>query len=582
MMRIFLTEEQLKKIKEGITWGKNPNGSVDLSVNQDMTDRANKGKNTVDTRVFGNKMNVMHGDDTGHFASKSLYDFAASKSANIQYYNNVIKYIQGGRQGNPSDIIVPNGTDPKTVTTVYKWFAEGKSDNWILDACKKTIERTKTEVDPYLSTMSRISNEKGNRIARYTTGTVTGTDIKYIALFTMTDFNFSDAIKHGTVRQNGNTDNILGINKDDREKGEKDTSYSTIDVTYDNGVTPDIAQNFSLKNVQDGHYKQQFGLNGEGGYTTISQFLDKSINYASYALNKEKFIPDFIVCPPSSSQFNNYYCTNLSRKLNVPFVQEFFKRNLINVKFGGDKDVQSMLSKGFSQKDIMDFENHIKNVAYKEIAYYVSEPIRNFIYSNKELFSNISLSSHSREKTPINEVFDCVMIYAYRVIKSYIENGDVVEKHLIANFQARQNKLYQKSYDSTHIMKEVSSRINLKIGKKVFTNLLIETLNIVRQYSDILKEQGYKLRFDTKRFKVTQFSKQFRPFLHDVYVIADKELTNGELLGRYQNAKFLIFDEDINSGATMKLCIDALEEKLPMANHKNIMCLVNAYSANGF
>ena len=59
-------------------------------------------------------------------------------------------------------------------------------------------------------------------------------------------------------------------------------------------------------------------------------------------------------------------------------------------------------------------------------------------------------------------------------------------------------------------------------------------------------------------------------------------MNNGELMKQYRNAKFLIFDEDISSGATLKLCIDALEEKIPDANEKNIMCLVNAYSAKGW
>jgi hypoxanthine phosphoribosyltransferase len=51
---------------------------------------------------------------------------------------------------------------------------------------------------------------------------------------------------------------------------------------------------------------------------------------------------------------------------------------------------------------------------------------------------------------------------------------------------------------------------------------------------------------------------------------------------QYRNAKFLIFDEDINSGATLKIVIDALEEKLPENTENNMMCLVNAYSASGF
>ena len=70
---------------------------------------------------------------------------------------------------------------------------------------------------------------------------------------------------------------------------------------------------------------------------------------------------------------------------------------------------------------------------------------------------------------------------------------------------------------------------------------------------------------------------------NNVYIVADTNLNNnGELFKRYQNGKFLIFDEDINSGATLKCAIDALQEKLPNANNQNILCLVNAYSASGY
>lgn len=584
MKKITITESQYKKLKknilEGIDWSKNPNGTINMSVNQDMTDKANSGMNSVDTRVFGSKNNVLHGDNTGHWATHSLYQNATSKQAAIQYYTNVVNFVKNGRQG---QLDVPENVEPKTVTAVNKWFSEGRSDRWIIDAATKSIARIQQEANPYISTLNRVTSTNSDKVARYTTGTVTGTDVKYIALFTMTDFNFSDAIKHGNVRQNGNIDSILGITKSEREKGDKGTDYANIDVTYDNKYTPDIAQNFSLKNVQDGHYKQQYGLGDDNGYSSVSQFLDKSVNYAAYALKQENYHPDFIVAPPSSSKFNQYYCTNLSNKLGVPFRQDFFIRNLINVKFDNGRDTQAMLEKGFSQKDIMDFENQVKNVAYKEIAYFVSEPIRELVYSNQALFSNISLALHSREKTPINEVFDCLMIYVYRTIINAIQSGnDIVEKHLVHNFMAKQNKLYQKKYDSTHIFTQIVQLINLKIGKKVFNEYMKKTLQLVRQYSNTLKENGYALRFDTKRVKVTQFQKQFRPFLHNVYIIADNYMNNGELMKQYRNAKFLIFDEDINSGATLKLCIDALEEKIPYANEKNIMCLVNAYSAKGW
>lgn len=588
----YISESRLHKIilnsinsilSEGIDLSKNDDRSINLSVNQDMSDKANTGKNGVDTRVFGSKNNILNGDNTGNGNAKTLSDYVKSNMAAINFYNDVISYVKGGRK--KWNFNIPEDLDGITKTTVLKWFESGKSDNWIIDAATKAINRIKTTASPKFSTYDRVYSSNEDKVARYTTGIVSGTDVKYIALFTMGDFNFSDAIKHGYMRQNGLTDNILGIDKDSREHNEtgKSKDYKTIGVTYDNKYEPDIAQNFSLKDVANGHYKQQFGLNGEGGYSSISQFLDKSVNYASYALKKEGFSPDFIIAPPSSSKFNKYYCTNLSNKLGIPYMENFFQRNLINVRFDNGKDAQSMIEQGFSQKDIMEFESQVKNVAYKEIAYLVSEPIRNLIYDNQELFANISLGYYTREKTPIDDVFDCTMNYVYKTIVKSISSGeDIIEKHLVNNFIAGQNKLYQKSYDSRHIYEEVLKIIKLNIGKRVFSQYMLQVYNLIKKYSNQLIERGYSLRFDAKRVKITQFKKQFRPFLKGVYIVADKYLKNGKFTKQYNNAKFLIFDEDINSGATLKLCIDALREKLPETSHKNIICLVNAYSGSGW
>ena len=582
-----ITETQYKTIingldilNEGVDWSKNDNGSINFSINQNKDNNSNKGKNSVDTRVFGTKDDILrgkiltkNGNESGK--SKSLEQNYKSKQAAIQFYQNVIEYVQNGRKGTIEEV---PGLDTITLNSVKKWFNRGDSDNKIIDACKKSLNRISSEATQTFMTYNRVSQSHNNdNVPRYLTGIVPSTNVKYISLFSMTDFNFSDAIKHGTVRQNGNTDQILGIGEKDR-RVDANGNLATIDVTYDGNIKPNIAQNFSLNNVQDKHYKQQFGLNGEGGYSSVSQFLDKSVNYAAYALKQEKFSPDVIVSAPSSSKFNQYYCTNLSNKLGIPYISDFFKRNVINVRYANGED---LLDKGFSPKDVMEFESQAKNIAYNEIAYYVSEPIRSFLKQYETIFNNISLQKHSREKTSMKDVFDCTMIYAYKTIVNSLDN-DLVSGHLCKNFLSNQNKLYQKSYDSSHIFNEVSLRIKTKIGQKVFNQVLMQTKELIEQYSDMLKQRGYKLRFNTKRFKITAFKKQFRPFLTNLYIIADEYMNNGELLKRYRNAKFLIFDEDINSGATLKIVIDALEEKLPEQSSNNIMCLVNAYSASGF
>lgn len=567
-------------LNEGVDWSKNDDGSINFSINQNKDNNSNKGKNSVDTRVFGTKDDILRGkiltkNGTESGNSKSLEQSYTSKQAAIKFYQNVIQFIQNGRKGTIEQV---PGLDTVTWNSVKKWFDRGDSDNRIIDACKKSMNRISSDATQTFSTYNRVSQSPNNdKVARYLTGIVPYTNVRYISLFSMTDFNFSDAIKHGTIRQNGNTDQILGIGEKDRQV-DANGNLATIDITYDGKIKPNIAQNFSLNNVQNGHYKQQFGLNGSGGYSSVSQFLDKSVNYAAYALKQENFSPDVLVSAPSSSKFNYYYCTNLSNKLGIPYISDFFKRNVINVKYA---DGQDLLSKGFSPKDVMEFESQAKNIAYNEIAYYVSEPIRNFLSRYETFFNNISLQKHSREKTSMKDVFDCTMIYAYRTIVNNLDN-DVVSEHLCKTFLSKQNKLYQKSYDSSHIFNEVSLRIRTKIGQKAFNQVLIQTKQLIEQYSDILKQRGYKLRFDTKRFKITAFKKQFRPFLSNIYIIADDYMNNGELLKRYRNAKFLIFDEDINSGATLKIVIDALEEKLTEQNSNNIMCLVNAYSASGF
>ena len=160
-----------------------------------------------------------------------------------------------------------------------------------------------------------------------------------------------------------------------------------------------------------------------------------------------------------------------------------------------------------------------------------------------------------------------------------IQNNDTMTKHLLQNFFKEETKLKTSRYNYSYLLSQIQQRIS----QRMINNILQQVLSLIQQYSQQLQSNGYKLRFDTKRFKITQLKKQFRPFLNNVYIVADKYINqNGELFNRYKNAKFVIFDEDINSGATLKLVIDALKEKLPENTDNNILCLVNAYSGSGF
>lgn len=608
MKKIIVTEKQIREflLQEGIEWSTNDDGSVNFSINHNSDDRSNvNGGMSVDTRVFGSKRDILHGDGTAHGKTKSLSQTYNDKAIEtIKFYQDIIDYIKNGRKG---ELKFSENVPPNTRTAVKKWFDEGRSNEYILDQATKALLRTKNESNSVISTYNRVSNsEENEKLERYTTGIVPETDVKYIALFTMKDFNFSDAIKHGKLRPNSNTDELFGIDKSQRDNKE-------IDVYYDGNITPDIAQNFSLNNVRDGHYKQQYQYQGgryntseltaddlqrELGktktYTTINQFIDKSVMYASHVLKKEQFFPSFIVAAPSSSKFNHYYCTNLSRKIGVEYVPDFFKRNAINVKFDDENGEEMMKRDGIPQEEINSFKEAVKLIAFKEIMYFLTIPFNNFITKYRDVFSIISIERYSREKLEFNVLKQVMLKYVVDTIKeNYDINQQFVTKYILDKLY-KQKRLYNieasinkqrgensAKCDTRYILSEFSKILKLKGLLTEFNKVLEETYNLSIKYSDILSK-GYKIKKLGKVTKITDFEKHLRKYINNLYVIADEHLTNGNLQKRYGNAKFLIFDEDINSGATLKLTIDALEDKLPAQTSNNLICLVNAYSASGY
>lgn len=611
MKKILLTETQINRCLhlEGIEWQTMDDGSVNFTINHKQDDLSNvQGNMSVDTRMFGNKENILRGDGTYTRGQSLEQKYNSKAGGSVKLYQSVIDYIKNGRKGNPEDFLYIDDTIPSTtITAVMKWFKQNKSNNYIIDQATKAIKRITGEAGPIVSTYDRISNSSdGDKTARYITGTVNGTNVKYIALFSMKDFNFSDAIKHGRLRQNSNTDKLLGIDKSDRTSGD-------IPVRYDGKTRPNIAQNFSLHNVRDGHYKQQYQLKGSKyntseltatdlqrelakikDYTSVNQFIDKSVMYAAYALKKENFIPSYIVAAPSSSKFNDYYCTNLSRKIGVEYVPDFFHRNAINVVFDNENDEAKMRQNGIPQQEIEEFKQDVRNIAFKEISYMVYQPIDEFFNKYSTYFSNMSLAKYSRTKSDFSVVKDFITTYISNTLSEMIQEDGYVAKYLLSKFQ-KQSRLYNKEksvnsnfgadetkYDSKHVLNEFNKILKLKGLTREFTALLDSCYKILLQYSEILATNGYRLRLTGKKTKITDFKKHLREYIHNLYVVADEHLTNGNLQKRYANAKFVIFDEDINSGATLKIAIDALQDKLPSQNANNIICLVNGYSASGF
>lgn len=601
-INLKLTEGQFKRLfenteDEGVEWSVK-NGVPNLHINTSQRDADNAGKMSVDTRVFGNRSNILYGDGTRRSNAKNLQKNKFSKDAALTTYLNLIDYIKNGHKG---QIFTDKNVDNNTVTAIKKML-KINTDEEILLKAKGAIERIRNSSQIFNNLYDRVNsytiNGKDSMIPKYNLLQVPYTNVKCIALFSMTDFNFSDAIKHGELRQNGNTDNLIGIKK--KERKSEGGLLKNIPITYDNGVKPNVAQNFSLNGIDmnnNDHYKQNYQYQGgkydtnvfgyddlerelrkPKNYTSINQFMDKSIIYAYFALKEEDFIPDYIITVPSSSKYNHYYAINLSNKIGCKYIQDFFRKNLINVKFNGEDVYTVMRNNGCSEKEILDFETSVKNIAYYEIATEIEKEINKYMLPYKEILSNISISKNSREKASFKDVMTCIYKYAYQSLTMDKIFSNEITRHLINNF------IEQKvDYKDKHLFNSIVSLITLKIGKKYFNEMLVKIIPIIEMYTNMLSERGYKLSFGTKKFKVTNFDKKYRPYLTNVYVVADG-FVNQEtkmLIQSLQHAKVLIFDEDINTGTSLKLCIDAYKEKMPNSNTKNLICLTNAYSDSG-
>lgn len=250
MRRIILTEEQFRKIfGEGVNYS-NQDGNFLVNINQDTTDKGNLSGNFVDTRAFGDRNSILYGDGTNNM-NTNLSDTVLQRRAIITTMYNLINFIQSGRKG----VIFTDKNLPSTTKKAVETWLKTLSDDEIINKATQTkndwLDTGKQKEGLY--NRANTANY-GEKIAKYTVFEIANTGVKCIALFSMRDFTFSDIVKNGELSpSNPNIKNPEDYKLNQNGK---------IDVRYDNGVIPDIEQNFSLKNTNDWHYRTQYQLQG--------------------------------------------------------------------------------------------------------------------------------------------------------------------------------------------------------------------------------------------------------------------------------------------------------------------------------
>lgn len=562
----------LHNLNEGIEWtrsygygnGRGKSSTMNLRINQKTSDQDNQGgKMNADTRVFGTRDTILQGDGTRNKHALSL-----SQRVNVYknlevFYNKVLEYCDG----KISYEEIPFDTVPtKQANTIQKKISDGIDPEDLKQNVYHKLNKISFDANVRTMTHDRIANSTTpEKVKRYNIGIVPGTNVRFIALYNINDFNFSDALKHGNIRQNDRTEEILGFK--DNSRGAR------IPVTYDDSTNiGNVVSNFSLSQVEPFHYKTQYGLGDKKTYTSIHQFLDKSIIYAASALKEQNFIPDYIVAPPSSSKFNYLYCTNLSRKLGCEFINNFFQKSPFKVKINGGEDTEIMKKHGFTDKDIFMFENKIKGLAFKHISNEIRTPIYEFV--TNPVFKNRIIEAGNLLPILKNKTYEEIVEYIIDDI--FCKSIDYVKDKTIAQL------IINKGVKNVDYKGVLGNTILNQKTRKPLDLLHSQVAQLLEKYSQILISQGGFNMSEARGFKITDFDKRERVFLSDCYVVADSELSrNGGLLTRYKNKNILIFDEDINSGGTLKMTISALSEQTNDPSNKHVMCLCNAYSSSG-
>lgn len=593
---IIITEGQLHKIiNEGAEWKPNDDNTVNLSINSSPRDIDNSvGKTSVDTRVFGTKHDVLYGDDSFRQEKRGrMKNFNDSYNERLSKLSILPALKQWAENGCHGDVTKIFSLPKEMLKPVLKhlYDEEGNiTQERFIDWCNTSISRYGFEQNLGTSIYSRFNNLPSDdaRGFRYQKGVIPKTNVQFIALFTMKDFNFHAALKHGSIKSGNFSDKILGITQDISKK-EVSRGKAKIPVDFDNNKTEFNIKNLFSQggNTVDGvnHFKTQYGYK-DPSYTSINQFFDKSIMYAARVLKEEGFSPTHIVSAPSSSEFNKYYCINLANKLGIKYVEDFFKKDALNININDKNASEELKNDGFSDKDILQFKTAVLGIYRYELKKKLKNVLSEFMDAYKVYFDSRTM----------DEMKEVVFKHILNNLLKNLNNTDTSNKYvgihiatsIINDFDStpmlfENSMLYTKEEMDERLLRQFQRIVNYKIGLVKFRQVVISISNLLTKNIDALATQkGIRLDVRKEDSKITGVGKRFRKYLPNIYIIADKYLTDGTLKTEFLNARFIIFDEDVNSGGTLALTTNALMNKLPDTHENNILGLVNAYSSSGF
>ena len=410
---------------------------------------------------------------------------------------------------------------------------------------------TPDNIDYYATKYSKTAGFYNNRQKllksktniSYYKSVVPSTSVEVITLFPFKDFGGTELLKADSLS----------------------TSNSVINDIYANGD----------KNIS--RIPVQFMDNSK------ESFLNISVQHAWEVLNKkERYTPNYIICVPSTARFNEEYIKRLSNaNPKSKSFEAFIIKDWLNYKV--DKETEDKIKNYLSfldyrgndrlDKTVKNVTDMIKRGVSNTALYMVSKVLKEYLfdkYPETNEFRNAFVRYYIQKLQSIDTAYQSLLdIGEY---KEYV----IPKKQ----FQDIQNNKNLENMIINAIKAEFEPHIKNGIPFKIDISK-IEYKDKPQQMTSLVRSGGTGGAIS---------GQLLRPLIADVYVINEpqyeltvdgkKMIEEMQLLQNSLNEKqsvelahqkILIFDDDIDTGTSLKLTINALNRVLTEANINNTM-----------
>lgn len=433
-----------------------------------------------------------------------------------------------------------------------------------------------------------------------------GTNIDVISLFNFNNFAGTEVIKANRISMASDAMSKLYNKK-------KDGFLSTTFKGTENNRSP---FDFEFNDDFRGSIKDKNHIN----YGSAQHFIHDVMIHGVNVLNAINYVPDFLICVPSSSSFNSEFIDKFSKQIGTcKSYDAFMVKNWLGYSIS-DKDIEtikrhlSYLKYTAGEKAWDDTVNVMEHTIKRGIAnsflYLISEQMQKHLkinnYTEKELnlilqfcFSQI-LKGHNGNKisqflkggTPNKNTMR-------NSVKDILKNSKKDDKLFLYIY----NKLYNKSTTIQLSIEKIIKNSEISIlqhlpdnqnkSKPIYIDLnKIEYKDSEVQMTSLFWGGAMQKNKDTQS-KLS--GKSLRPLMVSVYLVNEQEYVltkqGEELINELKmlentqlnevekvemaNRKIMIFDDDMDTGASLKLCVNSLQKILKENNITNtsIKCL---------